>query len=100
MKENREKIDAAREILGIGDSISITGLRRIFRQRSLLYHTDHCREEPAECRKKFNELREAYLILLAYCETTSISLTSGGEDENRDAYDHLDRFYDGWLGDL
>jgi len=100
MQEEKTDLNAACRVLGIEKSINIIELRRLFRQHSLRYHTDHCREEPLECRRKFDELRSAYLVLLNFCESYTIDLKKAFAHQENEEYSHLNRFYDGWLGDL
>ena len=97
--EEIKMLSAACTVLGIDTSITIVDLKRVYRQQSRLYHADLCTGEPEDCKRKFNEMREAYLMILHYCEKQVISLDPI-EGKRERGYDHRDRFYDGWLGTL
>ncbi len=90
-------VSEACEILGIDDSVTIRELKALYRRLSLRYHSDHCREEKSKCRKKFEEINNAYRVLLAWCEEQRLYPGRTEENSGKD-YNHIDRFYDDWLG--
>lgn len=98
------EIDQARKILGLPEEATLAEIKEAYRTSALKYHPDKCKEnrkkECEEMSKKVNNARE---ILMAYCAGYRYSFKK--EEVNRTAvdkefYEHLKRFYDGWWGDL
>jgi len=98
------QVDEARRLLGLGSEASIEEIKDAYRRMSLCHHPDRCGEGKKEhANERMKEINRARDILMAYCVTYRVPLT--GQEAQRsvvghETYDHLRRFYDGWLGDL
>ena len=101
---NFEEIDSARKILGLGEEASIKEIREAFRKLSLQYHPDRCHgKEKDTCKEMFKKISHAKDLLEAYCLNYRYSFKEKDVNKNtmsREEYEHLKRFYDGWIGDL
>jgi DnaJ-class molecular chaperone len=98
------QIDKARKVLGLQDYASLDEIKESYRQLSLKYHPDKCKEEDKkDCEKIFKEINQARDILVRYCSGYRYSFKEKDVERNRmdkDFYKHLKRFYDGWWADL
>jgi hypothetical protein len=94
-----EKIIEACRRLGIEDGQTLRDVKRAYRRLAALLHPDVCTEPPEACAARFRALKRDYDLLLSLCETYPIRFSA---DKRRDdpEYDHIMRFYDGWLGDI
>lgn len=92
-----EMIQRARDVLGIGESATIRQIRSAYRALWQEHHPD-IRGEESPGHDRFAELKRSYDILMRYCEEYEISFDRKNAATHE--YDHLMRFYDGWLGDL
>jgi DnaJ-class molecular chaperone len=91
-------IAKSRKALGIGESASIRQIRSAYRALWQEHHPDTGGAGGGGDRERLAELKRSYDILIRYCEEYDISF-----DEKNAAtheYDHMMKFYDGWLGDL
>ena len=101
---NFKEIDEARRLLGLDQTATLEEIKDAYRQLSLKYHPDRCGEE----RKKDNEemmkrINHAKDILLIYCANYRYSFKEKDVKRSsfdKETYQHLKRFYDGWWGDL
>jgi DnaJ-class molecular chaperone len=102
--DNFEQIDKARKVLGLGEEASMKEIRESFRSLSLKYHPDRCRGKDKEhCRDVFKNVSHAKDLLESYCLNYRYSFREKDVKKNtmsREEYEHLKRFYDGWIGDL
>ncbi len=99
-----EQIDKARKRLGLGETASLEEIKKAYRELTLTYHPDRCKgKKKKECEEIFKEISHAGDILMAYCARYQYSFKEKEVRRNtmdREYYEHLKRFYDGWLGDL
>jgi len=99
-----KQIDKARKILKLGESATIPEIKKAFRQLSLKYHPDKCKDkDKTKYEEKFKQINNANEVLIKYCLNYKFSLKNEEDiisKEDKQAKDHLKRFYDGWWGDL
>jgi hypothetical protein len=63
-----EDIDKARRLLGLGEEITPSEIKSAHRKLVFKYHPDkNPQETPLD--KEFNELTQAYKLLLEYCQS-------------------------------
>ena len=99
-----KQVDEARKKLGLGAEATIGEIKDAYRKRSLTYHPDRCGEKEKQDNEEFmKEVNHAKDILMLYCAACRFSFEEKEVKKNlmgKAAYEHLKRFYDGWLGDL
>ncbi len=99
-----EQVDEARKILGLDEDQSLEEIKDAYRKLSLKYHPDRCKEKDKKiCEEKFKRINHARDIILDYCLHYRYSFREKDVKKNtmdKDEYEHLKRFYDGWFGDL
>ncbi len=99
-----KQIDEARRLLGLGEDASLEEIREVYHTLSLRYHPDRCKEpDKKRCEEKFKQINRAKEIVMSYCANYRFSFKEQDVKKNtldRDTYEHLKRFYDGWFGDL
>ena len=89
MPDFRE-VKKARKILGLDKDASVGEIKNAYKKLALSYHPDRCKDEnKKECEEMFKKVNRAYDVIIRY--------TAGPDKE---FYEHLKRFYDGWWGDL
>ena len=74
---DKKELKKACEILGIGSQVSVSLIKKTYRELSLKYHPDRCKKK--NCEKKMKQINHAYKLLLSYAENYLISF-SGEED--------------------
>ena len=89
-------IAAARSLLGIGETASIRNIQTAYRRLWRTHHPDSGAASSPEAHARLAELKRAYAAVMDYCEGFDIPLEGGSP--GTDGYDHVERFYDGWLG--
>ena len=99
-----QQIDAARKLLGLEEDATLEQIKEAYRKLVLKYHPDRCEEENRkeyeELSKKINQAKD---ILLPYCAGYKYSFRERDVKRNtmdKESYEHLKRFYDGWWADL
>ena len=101
---NFKQIDEARKTLELDEEASIEKIKETFRHLALKYHPDRCKEKDKKyCKEMFKKVNHAKDILMSYCASYNYSFKEKDIKRNtmdREVYEHLKRFYDGWLGDL
>jgi len=101
---NFKKIDEARKLLGLDKEATLKEIKAAYRKLSLEYHPDRCKDhDKKECQEIFKKVNHANDILVSYCAGYSYSFKEKDVRRNamgKEFYEHLKRFYDGWLGDL
>jgi len=101
---NFEEIDKARRTLNLGEEAGMQEIREAFRNLALKYHPDRCRgREKDNCKDMFKKISHAKDLLESYCLNYRYSFREKDVKKNimpKEEYDHLKRFYDGWIGDL
>ena len=99
-----KQIDEARKILGLDEEASMEEIKGAFRSLSLKYHPDRCKEKDKKrCEEMFKKISHAKDVILRYCANYKYSFKEKDAKKNtidRKLREHLDRFYDGWFGDL
>ena len=101
---NFKQIDEARRLLGLDETATSEEIRDAYRELSLKYHPDRCKEEEKKrCEEMMKKINYAKDTLLTYCASYRYSFKE--RDVRRSGFDtqtyeHLKRFYDGWWGNL
>lgn len=99
-----KQIDEARKILGLAEEASIEEIKKAFRRLSLRYHPDRCKEkDKKQCEEMLKKINHAKDLIGSYCAHYRYSFKEKEVRKNcmsKDEYEHLKRFFDGWLGDL
>ena len=99
-----KRIDEARSLLGLDEDSTLQEIRKAYRRLALKYHPDKCKEkDKKKCEEMFKKINHANDIILAYCANYRISFKEKSVKEttmDKELYDHLKRFYDGWWGNL
>ena len=99
-----KEINEARKILDLEEASTLEEIRNAYKGLALKYHPDRCKDEKKkECEDMFKKITHANDILMAYCVGYRYSFKEKDVKKNtmnKELYEHLKRFYDGWLGDL
>ncbi len=99
--KNFQKIYESRKILGLGETATISEIKKAYKKLVLNYHPDRCGDkDKKKCEDMFKKITLAYDTLMTYCESYRFSFS--GEDFEKltadgVAHDHVKRFYDGWI---
>ncbi len=101
---NFKRIDEARKLLGLDEEATLEEIKEACRNLSLKYHPDRCKDpDKKHCEEMFKKIGRAKDIILAYCTNYRYSFKEKDAKKNvmdKELYEHLKRFYDGWFGDL
>ena len=101
---NFQQIDEARKILGLEEEATLQEIKQAYRKLVLKYHPDRSKEEKRKEREEMSKkINQAKDVLMAYCAGYKYSFREKDIKRaamDREFYEHLKRFYDGWLGDL
>jgi len=99
-----KQIDDARKILQLDERAALEEIKKAYRKLVHKYHPDKCKDEKKkECEEMFKRISNANDILMSYCAGYNYSFKEKDVKRNtmnREFYEHLKRFYDGWWGDL
>ncbi|RJO63628.1 MAG: J domain-containing protein [Candidatus Omnitrophota bacterium] len=99
-----KQIDEARQLLGLGEDASLEEIKEAYRDLSFKYHPDSCKEpDKKRCEEVFKKINHAKDIIGNYCANYRFSFKEPDVKKNamdRETYEHLKRFYDGWFADL
>ncbi len=99
-----KQIDDARKTLQLDEHAKLEEIKKAYRKLAHKYHPDKCRDEKKkECEEMFKKISHANDILMSYCAGYNYSFKEKDVKRNsmdRQFYEHLRRFYDGWWGDL
>ena len=99
-----EQIDEARKLLGLDETATLEEIKDAYRHLSLKYHPDRCKDnEKRHCEEMAKKVNHAKDILLAYCANYRYSFKEKEVKKSsfdKETYQHLKRFFDGWWGDL
>ena len=102
--EKHSKIDEARKILELNERATIPEIKEAYRKLSLRYHPDKCKDnDKAECEEKFKQINNANEVLIEYCLNYKFPFKQAEEEitrKDKGINEHMQRFYDGWWGDL
>ncbi len=72
-KKEWQKILAAKELFGLGDTATLAEIKLVFRSFSKRHHPDLA-GNTRDNRDKIQQINESYRIILAYCENFSFPL--------------------------
>jgi len=99
-----EQIRQSREVLGLQEEATLDEIKKAYRKLAQIYHPDACKEgKKKACEEMFKKVTRAYGLLMDYCAGYRYSFAEKDIKRNavdREYYEHLKRFYDGWWGDL
>ena len=99
-----QRIDEARRLLGLKEDASLEEIKEAYRQLSLEYHPDRHKDADKKiCEEKIKRINSAKELIMNYCANYRFSFREPDVKRNtmdRETYEHLKRFYDGWFGDL
>ncbi|MCD6093747.1 MAG: DnaJ domain-containing protein [Candidatus Omnitrophica bacterium] len=99
-----EQVDKARKLFGLDEYASLEEIKDAHRRLALKYHPDKCKgEKKKECEEMSKKINHARDVLMVYCAGYKYSFKEKDVKRNtmdRQLYEHLKRFYDGWLGNL
>ncbi|RKY35302.1 MAG: J domain-containing protein [Candidatus Omnitrophota bacterium] len=99
-----EQIDAARKIFDLGESATLKEIKSAYKKLALKYHPDRCKgKHKEECEEMFKKISNANDVLMRYCAGYRYSFKEKDVKKNvmnKEYYEHLKRFYDGWWGNL
>jgi hypothetical protein len=87
-KKEWEAIQAAAELLGLGEKASLAEIKKAYRRLSKKHHPDvkHSGAHKEGAEKHMHELTEAYQTLLRYCGSYRFPLVPG-DDEHLEGED-------------
>ncbi|HPA72156.1 MAG TPA: DnaJ domain-containing protein [Spirochaetota bacterium] len=91
-------LEKARDVLGIDENATINRIRSAYRALWQERHPDTGGAGGDGAMERLAELKRSYDILIRYCEEYEISFDKKNAATRE--YDHMMRFYDGWIGDL
>lgn len=98
------QVDEARKALGLDEEAGMEEIKEAFRRLSLMYHPDSYKgADKKKCEEMIRTINHAKDVILTYCANYRYSFSEKDIKKNlmdKDLYEHLKRFYDGWLGDL
>jgi len=99
-----KQIDEARRLLGLSEEATLEEIKEAFRKLSLKYHPDRCKDKDKKnCEEMIKKINQAKDILLNYCANYKYSFKEKDvkkQTMDKQLYEHLKRFYDGWWGNL
>ena len=99
-----KEIDEARKLMELGEHTTLEEIKKSYRKLSLKYHPDRCKDKKKkECEEVFKKINHANDLLMSYCAGYKYSFKEKDVKRNsldKESYEHLKRFYDGWWGDL
>ena len=101
---NIRKINEARKILGVAKNATLKEIKNAYRKQAIKYHPDKCKgKKKKKCEEMFKKINNANKILMTYYGEFGAVLNTKDIKKNtmdKEYYDHLKRFYDGWWGNL
>ena len=98
-----KQIDKARRVLGLGESATIAEIREAYRKLALKCHPDKRGDDKKRSEEEFKRINNANEVLMTYVSSYRFSFEeekAGETDMDRETYEHMKRFYDGWWGGL
>jgi len=99
-----KQIDNARKLLELDEEVSMEEIKTTYRKLSLKYHPDKCKgKDKKHCAEMFKKINHAKDIIMSYCAGYRFSFKQKDVKRNtmdKEYYEHLKRFYDGWWEDL
>ena len=99
-----QQINRARKLLNLEEEATLEQIKDAYRKLALKYHPDRCKDKKRQkSEEKLKEINRAKDILMSYCAGYRFSFKERDVKRNtmdKQTYEHLKRFYDGWWGDL
>ncbi|MDD3296994.1 MAG: DnaJ domain-containing protein [Candidatus Omnitrophica bacterium] len=99
-----KEIDNARKVLGLSEYAALEEINAAYRKLALKWHPDKCKgAKKPKCEEKFKKIAHAKDLLSAYCAGYRFSFKEKDvkrNSYNKDFYKHLQKFYDGWWGEI
>ncbi len=99
-----KEIDQARKILGLSEYATLKKIHSAYRKLALKYHPDRCNDtKKHEHEAMFKKIAASKDLLSAYCAGYRYSFKEKDVRRNsygEDFYKHLQKFYDGWWGEI
>jgi len=101
---NFEDIQQSRKILGLEEYSTLEEINSAYRKLALKFHPDKCKDSKKKnCEKEFKKISHAKDILLSYCRGYRYSFKEKDIKRSlfgKQFYEHLQRFYDDWWGEI
>ena len=99
-----KQIEEARKLLGLDEEATLHQIKEAYRKLAFKYHPDkHRGKDRKEHEEMFKKITHARDILLGYCASCRYSFKEKDVKKtttDKEFYEHLKRFYDGWWGNL
>ncbi|MEA3305552.1 MAG: DnaJ domain-containing protein [Candidatus Omnitrophota bacterium] len=99
-----KQIDEARKLLGLDEYATLEEIKKAYRKLAHKYHPDKCGDEnKKKCEEMFKKISHANDILMSYCAGYNYTFKEKDVKRNtmnKEFYEHLKRFYDGWWDNL
>ncbi|MFP4364172.1 MAG: J domain-containing protein [Spirochaetia bacterium] len=73
--EKYDRITNARKILGLHETETLTCIKNKYKKLIKAFHPDVCEMDPAESKRKTEQLNDAYKVILEYCNNYQYSFT-------------------------
>lgn len=91
-----KKIDESRRILKLGESATLTEIKKSYRWMVKMHHPDKCSDKDMkESEKQIREINKAYEILMDYCQSYRYPFT---KKEVEDSYSkYMKGFSEDWM---
>ena len=98
------QINEARQLLDLEEDATLDEIKKAYRALAHKYHPDKCKDDKKkECEEAFKKISNANELLMGYCAGYRYSFKEKEVKKNtmdREYYEHLKKFYDGWWGTL
>lgn len=99
-----KQIDEARKVLGLKEYATLEQITSAYRKLALKYHPDKSKKKDKKKNEEvFKQISQAKNLISSYCAHYKYSFKEKDVKRNlmsQEEYDHLKRFFDGWLGKL
>ena len=98
-----KQIDEARKLFGLDEEVTLGEIKEAYRKFAFKHHPDKCKGKKNKCEEMFKKINNANETLMAYCAGYRYSFKEKDVKKNtmdKEFYEHLKRFYDGWWADL
>lgn len=99
-----KQIDEARKLLDLGEEATLHEIKEAYKKLAFKYHPDkHKGKDKKESEEIFKKITHARDVLLNYCASYRYSFKEKDVKKtttDKEFYEHLKRFYDGWWGKL
>lgn len=75
MKDTYRELTAAREVLNLPETTTLSAIKAQYRALLKQWHPDTCAEEPDVCHEMTQKIVAAYTDIMAYCNQYHIAFT-------------------------